>query len=333
MFFRDAKVLITGAAGLIGSKLLEELHRQGAQVRAAFHHKRPPLLDGVEYCEGTDLTNRHTCDELVKDQQYVFLCAASTSGAAAIVATPLVHVTPNIIMNAQMLEAAYLAGVQKVMYTSSTTGYPVTGKPYREEDMFTGDPYEKYFPAGWMKRYTEMLCRMYAENLSPRMAAIVVRPTTVYGPRDKFDPGRSHVLPALIRKVIERQDPIEIWGTGDDIRDFIYIDDLVEGMLIAMEKIDRYDPINLGLGQSYSVKDLLQTVLKADGYQDARIVFDPSKPSTVPKQVVDCSKAERLLGFKAKVGIEEGVCRTIAWYRRECEEASSSALSGQKSKH
>lgn len=317
MFFRGAKVLITGAAGLIGSKLMEELHRQGAQIRAAYRHTLPPQLDGVDYRPGADLTERCTCNELVKDQQYVFLCAASTSGAAAIVSTPLVHVTPNIIMNAQMLEAAYLAGVKKVMYTSSTTGYPVAGKPYCEEDMFKGDPYEKYFPAGWMKRYTEMLCRMYSENLSPRMAAVVVRPTTVYGPRDKFDPGRSHVLPALIRKVVERQDPIEVWGTGEDVRDFIYIDDLVEGMLIAMEKIDGYDPVNLGLGRSYSVKELLQFVLNADGYQNARIRFDPTKPSTVPRQVVDCSKAERLLGFKASTGIEEGVRRTIAWFKQE----------------
>jgi GDP-L-fucose synthase len=324
MYFRGAKVLITGSAGLIGSTLLEELHRQGADIRAAFRRKRPPLLDGVEYCMGADLLNRATCDELVKDRQYVFLCAASTSGAAAITSTPLVHVTPNLIMNAQMLEASYLAGAQKVLYTSSTTGYPATGKPYREEEMLVGDPFDKYFPVGWMKRYTEVLCRMYSEKLNPRMAAIAVRPTNVYGPRDKFDPAQSHVLPALIRKVVERQDPLEVWGTGDDVRDFIYVDDLVEGVLLAVEKQDGYDPVNLGLGRCYSVKELLQMILEIDGYRDARVIFNPGKPSTVPKQPVDCSKAERVLGFKAKTSLEEGLRRTIAEYRRRFAASTTS---------
>ena len=313
--FDGARVLVTGAAGLVGSHLIERLVQQGASVRAAYHHRRPSELSGVEYRAGIDLTDRAACDAIVEGMDYAFFCAASTSGAAAITSTPLVHVTPNIIMNSQLLEAAYLARLKKVMYLSSTTGYPVTGRPYREEMMFEGDPFEKYFPAGWMKRYTEVLCRMYSERLDPAMPALVLRPTSIYGPRDKFDPGRSHVLPALVRKVVERQDPIEVWGTGDDIRDCVYIDDVIDAMLLAFERQTSYDPLNIGLGQSYSVKEVLQIIIEQDGYSEAQVRFDPTKPSTVPKQVVDCSKAERVIGFKAKIGLVEGIRRTIEWYR------------------
>ncbi len=317
MYFRDKRVLITGSAGLAGSHLLRALHAQGAKIRATFLSRRPPLLDGVDYCMGADLTQRNVCDQIVHDIDYVFLCAASTSGAHAIQSTPLVHVTPNILMNAQMLEAAYLAGVKKVLYISSTTGYPATGKPYREEDMFQGDPWDKYFPAGWMKRYTEILCRMYSEKLPRKMPCVVLRATNIYGPGDKFDPERSHFLPALIRRVVNREDPLVVWGTGEDLRDLIHVDDMVEAMLLAMEKIETFEPLNIGAGVSLSINEMLRMVLEIEGYENVRLEYDRSKPSMVPKQIVDCSKAEQVLGFKAKVGIREGIRRTIEWYRQQ----------------
>ena len=316
MFFAGKRVLITGAAGLVGSHLLKALHAQGAKIRATFLNRRPPLLEGVDYCMGADLTKREVCDEVVKDIDYIFLAAASTSGAAAINATPLIHVTPNILMNAQMLEAAYLAGVQKVMYVGSTTGYPVTGRPYQEDDMFHGDPWDKYYPAGWMKRYTEILCRMYTEKLPRSMPSLVVRATNIYGPGDKFDPERSHFLPALIRRVVERQDPLVVWGTGEDLRDIIYVDDMIDAMLMAMEKLDRWEPLNIGAGVSKSIKEILAVLLRVEDYEHVKLIFDTTKPSTVPRQVVDCTKAERVLGFKAKMPLEEGIRLTVAWYRK-----------------
>lgn len=321
-FFRDKRVLVTGAAGLVGSHLLRALHARGARLRATFRTRRPPLLDGVDYCMGADLTRREVCDEVVRDIDYVFLCAASTSGAAAIASTPLIHVTPNILMNAQMLEAAYLAGVQKVLYISSTTGYAPTGKPYREEDMFQGDPWDKYYPAGWMKRYTETLCRMYTEKLPRSMPCVVLRATNIYGPGDKFDPERSHFLPALIRRVVEGQDPLLVWGTGDDLRDLIYVDDMVEAMLRALAQLDRFEPLNIGEGKSRSIKEVLGVLLRVAGREQVRVTFDPSKPSMVPKQMVDCSKAERVLGFRPRVSLEDGIRRTLEWYRRSVAQSA-----------
>jgi len=224
-------------------------------------------------------------------------------------------VTPNIIMNSLMLEAAYDAGVEKFLWLSSTTGYPESGdRPVKEEEMFTGEPYDVYYFGGWMKRFTETLCRMYGEKLERSMTTIVLRPTNVYGPNDDFEPSTSHMTAAMIRKVAERQDPIEVWGTGDDVRDVIYVDDMVDAILGAVEKIERHTAINIGLGKAYRVKEILNTVQDLAGYQDAKVVFDFSKPSMIPIRLIDTTKAETLLGFRAKTELRDGLKKTLHWY-------------------
>jgi GDP-L-fucose synthase len=244
------------------------------------------------------------------------MCAASTAGAATMSSTPMVHVTPNILANSQMLEAAYEAEVEKFLWLSSTTGYPVSGdRPVKEEEMFEGEPFEKYYFVGWMKRFTEVLCRMYGEKLPRKMTTIVLRPTNVYGPGDDFEFATSHVIPALIRKVVERWDPIEVWGDGEDVRDAIYVDDMVAAMMRGMERIESYTAINIGLGKAYSVKQILEAILELDGYADAKVSFDASKPTMIPIRVIDTEKAERELDFKAEVDLREGLQKTIEWYR------------------
>jgi GDP-L-fucose synthase len=317
MFFQKQKVLVTGASGLIGSHLVRRLVHAGAQVRGTIHKRRPAVeVPGVDYVK-CNLTSARDCRKVVEDVRYVFHCAASTSGAATTARTPMVHVTPNIVMNARLLEAAYNAGVEKFLYLSSTTGYPDSDRPMTEAEMFHGEPFEKYFFAGWMKRFTEILCRMYGEKLAPRMVTLVLRPTNVYGPNDKFAPKCSHVTAALIRKVVERRDPVEVWGTGDDVRDLLYVDDMVEAMARAMQKLDRHAALNIGLGKAYSVKEVLRLILEIDGYEDARVVFNPEKPTMIPVRLVDTSLAEDVLGFRASVDLPEGLRRTIGWYRAE----------------
>src|SRR3989338_7198624 len=315
-FFRNQKVLVTGGAGLIGSCAVKRLSEAGAIVRAVYHKTEPAKrAEGVTYLQA-DLTNAEDCRSVVEGVSYVFHCAAHTPGAGATASDPLAHVTSNIIIDALMLEAAYGAGVKKFIWLGSMTAYPPTGEhPVKEEEMFSGDPFEKYFFVGWSKRFTEVLCRMYGEKLPKPMTTIVFRLAYVYGPGYNFDPAVSHVIPALIRKVVERQDPLEVWGTGEDIRDPIYVDDVVRAMLIAVEKVERYDALNIGLGKGYSVKEMLKTILELDGYADARIVFDTSKPTMIPVRRVDVSKAEQALGFRAATDLAEVLAQTIAWYR------------------
>ena len=316
MYFKNQPVLVTGATGLVGSNLISRLLSEGASIRATLH-RRPPVVvdDRIEYIH-TDLTKGEDCRRAVEGQRFVFMCSASSSGAAKIATTPMIHVTPNVLMNTKMLEAAYEAGVEKFLWLASTTGYPPSGdRPVKEEEMFEGEPYDKYFFVGWMKRFTEVLCRMYGEKLSKPMTTIVLRPTNIYGPNDDFEPATSHVTAALIRKVVDRQDPIQVWGTGEDVRDLIYVDDMVEAMVMAMKKIESYTAINIGLGKGYSVKEILKTILELDGYTNAKVAFDTSKPTMIPIRLIDTTKAETVLGFKAKTDLREGLRKTIKWYR------------------
>ena len=314
--FKDKRVLVAGGAGFIGANLVNRLLSLGANVRATIHKKEPVIINNkIEYTK-CDLLKMEDCRMIVEGIDYVFMCAANTSGAAVIASTPLVHVTPNIIMNSQMLEAAYSAKVKKFIWLSSNAAYPPSAdRPVREDEMFDADPYDVYFGVGWMKRFTEILCRLYSQKLKNPMPCVVVRPSNIYGPYDDFDFATSHMMAATIRKVIERNSPIRIWGTGDDVRDLIYIADFIDGLILAAEKIPIFDCVNIAQGKAYSVKEILQFALDVDGYKNADIVFDTTKPSMIPVRLIDVSKAEKMLGFRAKTDIREGIIKTIGWYR------------------
>lgn len=312
---KNSKVLVVGGAGFVGVNLINKLLELGAEITATLH-KKPAVIedDRIKYLN-CDLTVAEDCERVVEGIEYVFMCAANTSGAAVMETRPLVHVTPNVIMNTLMLDAAYKAGVKKFLFISSNTVYPPTDYPVKEDEMFNGDLFEKYFCVGWMKRFTEILCQMYATKIKNPMKTVVVRPANIYGPYDDFEWETSHVIPALIRKVVERHQPIEVWGDGNDVKDIIFIDDFIEGMLLAMEHIDTYDPINIATGRSCSIKQALDVILDVDNYRDAEISFNTSKPSMIPKRLIDISKARELLGFEAKTSLKEAIMKTVNWYR------------------
>lgn len=316
MTLAGVPVLVAGATGFVGTNLVKRLLAEGASIRATVHLRRPTIEDPRIQYVAADLMRLEDCEAAVAGQRMVFMCAASTSGAATISSTPMVHVTPNVVMNSLMLQAAYDAGCEKFVWLSSTTGYPDTGsRPVKEQEMFDGEPFEKYYFVGWMKRFTEILCKMYGEKLPRRMATIVLRPTNIYGPHDDFEPQTSHVTAALIRKVVERQDPIEVWGTGQDERDIVYVDDMVDAIVLAAETLDRHEAINVGFGRTYTVSELLELMVTIDGHSTARIVFNPGRPTTIPVRQVDTSLARGLLGFSAAITPADGIARTIDWYR------------------
>lgn len=311
------KVLVCGATGFLGSHITERLLADGYRVRATWHEQHPLFnLEKAAWMHA-DLCSRSDCARAVQGVDAVFMCAAVTSGAAVIVGNPLAHVTDNVVMNARILNAAYNAGVKRFVFISSSTVYPDTGnRPTREGKAFRQHPHSKYWWVGHMKRYAEQLCQGYALHLPRPMNTTIIRPSNVYGPGDKFDPHHSHMVAALIRKVVERQNPIEVWGTGEDIRDHIYVDDFVDGVMLAFNKGERHLAVNIATGTGHSVKQVLETLLCVDGYESANVVYQPDKPTTILVRLVDVGLAKRLLGFEAKVSLEEGLRRTAEWYRK-----------------
>jgi GDP-L-fucose synthase len=322
MDFTGKNVLIAGGAGFIGTNLALALAARQARLRLTIHEKplQTPIL-GADVL-ALDLRRPEHCAQAVEGMDYVFLCAAHTSGAAVIRTTPLVHITPNVLINTLMLEAAHRAKVARFCFISSGAAYPPTAdRPVREEEMFDGDPHEVYFAAGWMKRYAEILCRTYAEKIPQPMPTVVVRPSNVYGPYDKFDFAVSHVTAALIRRVVERQNPLEVWGTGEDIRDLIYVDDFIEGLLAAFAAEEPYLAVNICSGTGHSVRQILQKLLAVDHFDNADVRYDPLRPSTIPARLMDDGVALRQLGFKARTPLDQGLRRTIQWYRTQAKVA------------
>ena len=314
-YFENKKVLVAGGSGFIGTNLAIKLLEDKAIVKSA-DLQEPQLRNSKAEYVKRDFTKEEDCHKAVEGMDYVFMAAANTSGAAVMEKTPLVHVTPNIMMNSLMLKASYEAGVKKFLFISSNTVYPNSEDPVKEEDMEYGNLYPKYYFVAWMKQFSEVLCEMYTKVKNP-MKTVVVRPANSYGPYAEFDWERSHVIPALVRKAVERHDPIEVWGDGNDIKDFIYIEDLVEGMMLAMEKIESFEPVNLATGQPCTIKEILNAILKAADYEDAKIAFDASKPTMIPKRLINPAKAKNLLGFEARTSIEEGIKKMVDWYKNK----------------
>lgn len=313
--FENGNVLVTGGTGFVGINLIQRLlEMKDVDITATLHEKDPVLVDNrIKYIR-CDLCKIDDCHKVVQNIDYVFMCAAKTAGAAVMEKTPIVHLAPNILMNISMLQAAYEARVKKFLFISSSTVYPVTDYSVKENDV-TNEFFEKYFIDAWMKRFTEIVCEMYATKARDPMKIVVVRPANLYGEYDNFNLETSHVIPALIRKVVERHNPIEVWGDGNDLKEFIYIQDFIDGMLLAIEKMDWFEPINIAAGKPYTIKEILQIILDVDQYRNARIVFNTSKPTMIPKRLMDTTKAKLQLEFEVKISLEEGIRRTVEWYR------------------
>ena len=313
--------MVTGGAGFVGVNLIKRLLDEGADIRATLHINKPVLNDNrIEYFYG-DLRIEENCQKAVAGVDYVFMCAANTSGAKVISTTPLVHLTPNMLMNIQMLQAAYTFGVKKFLFISSNTVYPLTDFAVKESDV-TNEFYESYHIVAWMKRFTEIVCEIYSNRIKEPMKTIVVRPGNLYGPYDKFDWEKSKVIPAIMRRAIERHDPFEVWGDGMDLKDFLYIDDCIDGLILAMEKLEEFEPINIASGIPVTIRDVLTQILKSADYDDADVQYDSSKPTMIPKRMIDISLAKEKLGFEPKVSLQDGIHKTVQWYKEYYKNSS-----------
>jgi nucleoside-diphosphate-sugar epimerase len=315
MINTNSKILILGATGFVGRNLAEKLYKEGyTNLR---NHGFTRKLEGLGESVQGDLRDDKFVEEIMKGVDVVYHCAASTSNAVDTIYAPLLHVTPNVIINALTMEKAYKEGVKKFIFLSSSTIYPESGeRAVRETDNIYESIYKTYFPVGWMKRYAEVLCKMYSEILVNPMQTVIVRPANLYGPHDKYDLDKCHVTPASIIKVATRLDPIPVWGDGTEIRDLLYVEDFCDALQLIMEKEEAHEIYNVGSNKGYSVNEVIGYLKEIEGLESP-IDYVNNKAPMIPKRLIDSYKIFYTLGWEAKTSIKEGLEKTLNWYKSE----------------
>ena len=313
---KSDKILVTGAAGFIGSRLIKMLYENGYRNlrTTSFTRTLRDSYDGVEFIKG-NLQDRTFCERVSKDVDVVFHCAANTSNALDTKFNPLLHVTPNIEMNVNLMEQSWKNKVRKFMFISSNTTYPDMGDVPCTEDMEvqTPDIVPVYKAVGWMKRYCETLCDFFSNQIHEPMQCVIIRPSNAYGPNDKYDFEKCHVTPANIRKVADNLNPIPLWGDGTEVRDVIHVDDMVSGFMTIAEKVDTYDIYNVSYGKGYTVMEVLELIKELEG-NDNPIEFVNNKAPMIPVRLLDNTKLTKL-GWKPKYDLESGLKDALTWYK------------------
>ena len=311
LFWRDKRVIVTGGSGFLGRYVVDKLHERGAAE--VFVPRRRDY----------DLRQQEAIVQLLRDTRrgsrpadIIIHLAAHVGGIGANRAAPAEFFYDNLMMSVQLLHESYRVGVPKFVGVGTVCSYPKFAPiPFREESLWNGYPEETNAPYGLAKRMLLVQSQTYRQQYGYN--AIFLVPVNLYGPGDNFDLEKSHVIPALIRKCLEAKargdDEIVAWGDGSPTREFLYVDDGAEGILLGAERYDGAQPVNVGSAYEITIRDLLALIARLTGF-DGEIVWDTSKPNGQPRRKLDTSRAEQLFGFRSQTTFEEGLRRTVAWY-------------------
>ena len=307
-FWESKRVLVTGGAGFLGSHLVEKLRKRGCQNIFVPRSKDYNLVE-MEAVKGVYQDSK---------ADIVVHLAATVGGIGANRANPGKFFYDNLMMGVQMMDVGRQVGIEKFVALGTVCAYPkFTPVPFKEEDLWNGYPEETNAPYGLAKKMLLVQSQAYRQQYG--FNCIFLLPVNLYGPRDNFDPESSHVIPALIKKCFDaiqnKEDKIVVWGDGTPTREFLYVEDAAEAVLLASEYYNKSDPVNIGAGFEISIKDLVKLIAKLSGFQ-GRIIWDKTRPNGQPRRRVDIAKAKKEFGFKAKTDFEEGLKKTIEWYRQ-----------------
>ena len=256
MFYDNKLVLVTGGTGLIGTYIVEQLLGTGARIKVPVHNRPMNIEDSrIETCSA-DLTQFEDCLAVTEGVDYVFHAAGAVGSAGATPSHAMGDIITNLSVTSQMLRAAWESDVERFCIISSSTVYPPAAHAVKEEEAWSGPTYPSYLGYGWMKRYLEQLARFVSSESDLKIA--IVRSSAVYGRYDNYDISLSHVIPALVRKAVEKQDPFEVWGSGEEVRDFFHASDLAKGCLMMLEQYAECDPVNIAYGEAITIKTLAE---------------------------------------------------------------------------
>jgi len=305
-FWKENRVCVTGGAGFLGSFIVEKLRQRGAGDIF------------IPTVEKYDLTKLEAIKQMLADSKpdVIIHLAAQVGGIGANREHPAEFFYNNLMMGVQLMHTAWQTGVKKFVALGTVCAYPkFTPVPFKEENLWMGYPEETNAPYGLAKKMLLVQSQAYRQQYGYN--SIFLLPVNLYGPRDNFNPSSSHVIPAIIRNCIEArekgQPEVVQWGDGSPTREFLYVEDAAEGILLAAERYNDSEPVNLGSGNEISIKDLANLIARLTHYT-GKIVWDTSKPNGQPRRGLDVSRAERYFGFKAQMSFEEGLRRTIEWY-------------------
>jgi len=306
-FWQTKRVCVTGGAGFLGKVVVRKLQERG--VKDVF----------IPAIEDYDLVKLEDIDRMLKDAHadMIIHLAAQVGGIGANREHPAEFFYNNLMMGVQLMHRAWETGVEKFVAIGTICAYPkFTPVPFNEANLWDGYPEETNAPYGLAKKMLLVQAQSYRQQYDYN--AIFLLPVNLYGPGDNFNPKSSHVIPALIRKCIEANDSgleeIEVWGDGSPTREFLYVEDAAEGILLAAEKYNGSEPVNLGSGFEISIKDLVEMIADLTGYKDS-LIWDESKPNGQPRRALDVNRARNYFGFQAKMDFREGLKQTIDWYR------------------
>jgi GDP-L-fucose synthase len=307
MDLADKKILVTGGAGFLGSHVVLELINQGA--------KKENIT--VVRSSDADLRRFEDCEKIVQGMDAVIHLAARVGGIGFNQEHPGELFYDNITMGTYMMEAARRAGIKKYISVGTICAYPkFTPVPFREESLWDGYPEETNAPYGLAKKATLVQAAAYRKQYD--FNVLYLLPVNLYGPGDNFDPKSSHVIPALIKKFIDAVESkaasVDIWGTGRPTREFLYVDDAARGIVLALQKYEKTEPVNLGSGTEISIKNLANIIGQETGFT-GEIRWDQTKPDGQPRRMLDVTRAKNEFGFEAKTPFSEGLANTIAWYK------------------
>ena len=305
-FWSSRRVCVTGGAGFLGKVVVRKLQERGTKDIFI------PTLDRY------DLTRLEDINQMLEDAKpdLIIHLAAQVGGIGANREHPAEFFYNNLMMGVQLMHRSWETNVQKFVAIGTICAYPkYTPVPFKEENLWDGYPEETNAPYGLAKKMLLVQSQSYREQYG--FNSVFLLPVNLYGPGDNFDPKSSHVIPALIKKCVEAKEhgenQIVVWGDGSPTREFLYVEDAAEGILLASEKYNRSDPVNLGSGFEISIKDLVELIARLTGFE-GRLVWDTSKPNGQPRRGLDTTRAKEYFGFEAQVQFEEGLKNTIAWY-------------------